>query len=398
MKKILALCTSFALVFGMGGYIIAKKKFQESAGHGRAPKTVYSCPMHPSVISDHPDQCPVCHMDLQKVDDGATADTPSDKPSDKNERKVLYYRNPMDPKVTSPAPTKDNMGMDYVAVYSDEVEENGSTQVEGRGSFTLSSERQQLIGVTKAKVEFKQLNREVKASGRVAFDPDLYIAIEEYQQAVTARSQMEGNSYPGLQKQANELITSAKTKLRLLGLGDTQIRGLSKGGSNSLNLLLPSGSVWVYAEVFEYEVAGLSASAEVEAESPSIPGKTFHGKISSISPVVNSPTRTVRLRALVPDTEGLLRPDTFLNVRIKVDLGKRLVVPENSVMHSEQQSFVFLVNDKGRFEPQPIKVGVRTDDYYEVLSGLKESDVVVTSANFLIDSESKLRGVLQKLK
>ena len=158
--------------------------------------------------------------------------------------------------LTSPVPAKDNMGMDYIPVYSDEVSDDKSNSVEGRAGFSLSTQRQQLIGVTSAKVETKHLSNEIRASGRVAFDPELFTALEEYQQAIMARNQMSGSTYPGLQRQTNELISSARTKLRLMGLSDSQIRELSKNKSDSLNLLLPSGSVWVYAEVFENEVAG----------------------------------------------------------------------------------------------------------------------------------------------
>ncbi|MGK5087341.1 efflux RND transporter periplasmic adaptor subunit [Bdellovibrionota bacterium FG-2] len=365
-------------------------------------KDLYRCSMHPAVTSDKPDICPICHMNLEKVENEEPHSNPSPVTGEttsvvKKERKIILYRNPMKPEITSPTPAKDSMGMDYIPVYQDEGETVGSASssqqgIQGRGSFSLSQERQQMIGVTTAKVSVRPLGYEVRASGRVAFDPDLFTAVEEYRQAFMSRVQMKDDLMQG---QANEMISSAKTKLKLMGLSDDQIRTLSTGKTSAMNLLLPKGTVWVYAEVFEYEVAGLKAGLKIEVEAPSIPGKVFMGKLSSINPVVNSPTRTVRVRASVPDPQGLLRPDTFMNVKIKVDLGEKLAVPENAVLFSGEKAFVYVVKDQGRFEPHAIQTGLKSQSYYEVLSGLNEGDTIVTSANFLIDSESKLRGVLE---
>ncbi len=312
----------------------------------KTKKDLYRCSMHPAVTSDKPGICPICHMNLEKVEDEKSA--PHTAPS---------------------------------------------SAVQGRAAFSLTPERQQMIGVTTAKVSVRSLGYEVRASGRVAFDPELFTAIEEYRQALMSRGQMKDDVMQG---QANEMIGSAKTKLKLMGLSDDQIRTLSSEKTSSMSLLLPKGTVWVYAEVFEYEVAGLKSGLKIEVEAPSIPGKVFVGKLSSINPVVNSPTRTVRVRASVPDPTGLLRPDTFMNVKIKVDLGEKLAVPENAVLFSGEKAFVYVVKEQGRFEPHPIRTGLKAQSYYEVLSGLNDGDTIVTSANFLIDSESKLRGVLEK--
>ncbi|OFZ05614.1 MAG: hypothetical protein A2070_03330 [Bdellovibrionales bacterium GWC1_52_8] len=255
-----------------------------------------------------------------------------------------------------------------------------------------------MIGVATTKVEVRALGFEVRATGRVAFDPELYTAVEEFRQAALTLSQMDGNPYPGLQEQGRELVSSAKTKLRLMGLGEVQIRELVKGNVDSMNLLLPKGAVWIYAEVFEYEVGGLKTGQQLEVATPSVPGKSFSGKILSISPIVNSPTRTVRVRALVPDPQNLLRPDTFVNVKIKVDLGKRLAIPDDAILHSGSETFVFIALGKGRYEPRIVTTGVKSDDSYEILSGLVDGDLVVSSANFLIDSESRLRSALKNMK
>lgn len=401
-QKLRIAVTTLFVTAGMSGlYSACTKKNDQSSGIQAAAtqnkKEHYQCSMHPSIVSDHPGICPICQMKLEKVDsDEAQAAEPEkngdQKQAQGKDRKILFYRHPMRPDITSPTPQKDEMGMDYIPTYEDEVKEERNSGVQGHASFSLTNERQQLIGVSTTQVSVRSLGYEIRASGRVAFDPELYTAVEEYRQAIISRGQMDSGP---LRRQSDELVTSAKTKLRIMGLGDDQIKTLSSGKSSSMSLLLPNGSAWVYAEVFEYEIQGLKAGFTVEVESPTAPGKIFHGKVSSVSPVVNSPSRTVRVRALVPDPEKLLRPDMYVSVKIKVDLGEKLAVPENSLLHSGDQTFVFVSKEKGKFEPRPIRVGLKSQDYYEVLSGLQPGETVVTSANFLIDSESKLRGVLQ---
>lgn len=318
------------------------------AAHGA--KETYTCPMHPSIVSDQPGKCPICHMDLQKVEDLGG------RQSKQGER------------------------------------------VGGRAAFDLSSERQQLIGVTTSKVQVLPLSLEVRASGRAAFDPELFTAIEEYRQAITSRSQMKTSPYESLRSQASELVTSARTRLKLLGLADDQIRKLSRGNTSAMSLLLPKENVWIYAEVFEYELPNLKEGQEAEVTTPSLPGRRFSGKVTSISPVLSTQTRTARVRLLVPDPDGALRPDTFVNVKVKVSLGEKLAVPADAVLHSGDQAFVFVVHGEGSFEPKEVTLGAKAGDHYEILSGLSSDEMVVTSANFLIDSESRLRGVLKSMK
>ncbi len=313
----------------------------------------------------------------------------------KGDRKILFYRHPMRPDVTSATPQKDEMGMDFIPVYQEEETTKQESDVTGRGTFSLSQEKQQLIGVTTDTVSVRPLVHEVRSSGRVAFDPDLYAAIEEYRQTALSISQMQQGP---LESQSKELLKSAKTKLRLMGLSDDQIRKLASPNVDVTNLLLPKNAVWVYAEIFEYEVTPIKPGLRVEVETPSFPGKVFVGTVSSISPVVNNPSRTIRVRVQVANPESLLRPDMFVNARIVIDLGQRLAISESAVLHSGDDAFVFRVEAGGTYVPTQVRLGVKSKDFYEVLDGLKAGDTIVTSANFLIDSESKLQSVLKSAR
>ncbi|MCM2279866.1 MAG: efflux RND transporter periplasmic adaptor subunit [Oligoflexia bacterium] len=384
--------------------LLGRAKDAQHAERGTAAKKeLYRCPMHPSVTSDHPDNCPVCHMALQKVDDDEVAEAPAAKAPKTNE---TLYHCPMHPNIVTKEPgdcpichmrlQKVDEEDDSEGAPAAHEHEEGHKSVNGRTGFSLSLEKQQLIGVATTKAEMRSLDHEVRATGKVAFDPDLFTAIEEYRQALQTRAQMVESPYSGLKSQADGMVASALTKLKLMGLSSAQIRSLV-GSANAMNLLLPKGSVWIYAEVFEYEVSGLKAGQKVEVTTPAAPGKLFVGKISSISPIVNSPTRTVRVRAEVPDPTGLLRPDTFANVKINVEMGERLTVPEDAVLHSGSGEFVFVVKGQGRFEPRPVTLGAKSKDSYEITSGLNAGDSVVSAANFLIDSESRLRAALQNM-
>lgn len=363
-----------------------------SDDHSHGP-TKYFCAMHPSVASDEPGKCPICGMDLQPV--GETGEQANSGPRASAQKKPLFYRHPMRSEVSSPVPAKDEMGMDYIPVFDDEPSDKSEISVAGRSSFSLSKHRQQLIGVTTTRAEKRPLSLEIRASGKVAFDPELFATIEEYRQAVMSSSQMENSTFGQLKQQSEELIDAAQTKLRLLGLTDSQIRKLALSKKSATDLILPKGNVWVYAEIFEYEVANVKVGQTMEVLVPALPAATFSGKVTSISPILNPQTRTVRVRALIPDPQGRLRPDTFVNGKIKLDLGIKLAVPNDSIMHSGEQTFVFVMKEKGLFEPRPVALGAITDDFTEVISGIEVGETVVTSANFMIDSESRLRAAVR---
>lgn len=318
---------------------------------------IYQCPMHPHIISGQPGTCPICHMDLQKVEEQQEGSAQTEKTA---------------------------------------VSSSMEGKPEGRAEVSLNLERQQLIGVTYEAVKKENLTREIVATGKVAFDPELYTAIEEYRQALQSFNDIKKNSFGALKSQSKTLVESARTKLLLMGFSENKIRKLAKDPHGGIDFLLPNGKAWIYAEVFEYETNGLKIGQNLEAVLPSSPNNTFKGVISSISPALNNENRTIRVRAEVNDPQRLLRPDSFMNVRIKIDFGKRLVVPDEAVLFSHGKAYVFVSKEEGRFEPRSIEIGEKTSNRYEVLRGLESGEKIVTSANFLIDSESKLRSVLEK--
>jgi Cu(I)/Ag(I) efflux system membrane fusion protein len=317
---------------------------------------------------------------------------PHSEPGKEEQQKVLYYTCPMHRFIHKDKPGSCPIcGMDLIPVFSEEPNqekgtETQSSQVIDRSPLTLSNERQQLIGVTTEKVERRPLIREIEASGRVAFDPELYTAQNDY---LIAR-RTAGGELSGLQ---NQLVQAARARLVLLGMSDSQIRDLESQGKAQRSLVVPQqgDSVWIYASLFEADFPFVSSGTTVEVTLPSS-GKVLSSSIASVDPVIDPNTRTAQARFKIPNQGGELRPGMFLQVKIRTDLGVVLTVPTGAVLDTGKRQLVYLKIGEGRFEPREIKLGRRGSQESEVLSGLNEGNQVVTQGAFLLDSESSLRS------
>jgi Cu(I)/Ag(I) efflux system membrane fusion protein len=354
-------------------------------------KGLYYCPMHPTFTSDRPGNCAICGMSLVKRE---AADVPAGgQKGAGGDKKILYYRNPMNPQATSPVPMKDQMGMDYVPVYA----EPGTQPHPG---VYISPEKQQLIGVKKGKVEVRKLSGQILTVGRVAYDPALFTAQQEYLQVLKGRRSA-GQANPNyVDEQSASLLKAVQSKLLLMGMSDAEIDAMEKQGKPETNLYLPTSEdkdVWVYITIYEYEAGLAREGMPVHVDTLAYPGQTFQGHIVSITPMLEAATRTLKARALVENPEGKLKLEMFANVRIDYDLGEKLAVPEDAVMHTGTRNIVFVVDPNSYFTPRTVTLGAKAQSYYEVLQGLAANEEVVTSANFLVDSESKLNAVLNQM-
>ncbi len=273
MKKVMGILI-VVIVFGVIGFFSASRylgQYRHMQEHAAKTKgDVYYCPMHPSYTSDKPGECPICGMALVKKDK-----TPANDPAPvSGEKKVLYYRNPMNPEVRSPGPMKDSMGMDYVPVYKEE----GAS---GKTGITMSQEKQQLIGVKKEKIEKRHLAREIRSVGKVAYDPGLYVAQTEYLQAQKTKETTKDSSLAPVKEQMQALLDAAEQKLILMGMAKGEIQELAKQGQPQQNLYLPleSKTVWVYASIYEYEVGEVKEGLSVAVDAVAFPGEVFKGTV-----------------------------------------------------------------------------------------------------------------------
>jgi Cu(I)/Ag(I) efflux system membrane fusion protein len=276
------------------------------------------------------------------------------------------------------------------------VNETGTVEgVEGYASFVLPARRQQLIGVSQGKVSRRPMMKIVRAAGRVTFDPDLATAIEEYRQAAAGGSGAVQDS-PDAQRLRNRLLQSIAARLKLLGLTQAQINELPGRTGPTAEFVTGTngGNVEVFLDIFPSDLGAVQAGQRLEARTLAAPGRVFRGVINAVDRNVNPTTRTVRARALIENSEGLLRTDTYLDVQISALLGMRLCVPADAILESGEKSLAFVISGTGKIDPRPVSIGQRGDDEVEILTGLAEGESVVTSANFLIDSESRLRSAL----
>jgi len=301
--------------------------------------------------------------------------------------KILYYRNPMNPAVTSPVPMKDQMGMDYVPVYAEKEQ-----AAAGKTGVYVSPEKQELVGIQKEKIGKEHLEREIRTVGRIAYDPELYVAQAEYLQALKAKDSTADSSLPVIKQQMDSMIAAAEKRLLLLGMNKDQIKELARKGEPQRNLYLPEegDKAWVYMTVYESDASVINEGLPVEITAVAFPGEKFEGKIAALTPVVDPATRSINARAEIDNPGNKLKPDMYVDVVMKVDLGEALAVPEEAVVDTGERQVVFVAKPDGYFETRNVQLGEKARNYYKVLSGLSEGEEVVTSGSFFIDSESKL--------
>ncbi len=376
-------------------------------------------------------------------------------------RKPLYYRHPMNPSVTSPVPAKDEMGMDYVPVYADgdngADEPAGLVKidpvtVQNIGVRTARVERRSLSRTLRTvgrvgfdeehlarlhpkvegwieKMRVDKTGEQVKKNQILLsiYAPQLVSSQEEYLLALQNRKVLENSPFEDIRRGAIELVQSARERLELLDMAEHQIRELEKSGKikkyvhihspfdgviikvgvregqfvtpkTELYGIADLSRVWVYVDVFEDELPWVKMGDEAEMAVAAVPGRTFRGKITYVYPYFESKTRTVKVRMEFDNRHGQLKPEMFADVTIHA--GRQVdavVVPEEAIVRSGSRELVFVVRAPGKFEPRIVEVGVSSGGVTQILSGVQPGEEVVTSAQFLIDSESKLREATAKM-
>ena len=376
-------------------------------------------------------------------------------------RQPLFYRNPMNPSVTSPVPAKDSMGMDYVPVYA----ENDGHEKDAAGTVKVDPVIAQNIGVRTVAAKRTSISRTIRAVARVDFDeermarlhpkvegwieelrvnktgqyvekdaillsiysPKLVSTQQEYLLALNNLQALKSSPIDDIRRGAEELAVSSRERLQLFDVPEHQIRELEQNRKIQKNLHIHSpvagtvisigarvgqyvtpktelymvvdlSTVWIYADIYEYELPWVQVGDEVEMTLAGIPGKTFTGKLDYIYPYAEARTRSVKVRLTFDNPELLLKPEMFAEVVIKSD--KRLdtvVIPSEAVIRSGRSDRVFVVRAPGKFEPVIVKLGFQSAGQVAVLEGIEDGDEVVVSAQFLVDSESSLREATRKM-
>jgi len=371
-----------------------------------AKAALYHCPMHPTYTSDRPGECPICGMSLEPITE------------------------------------------------SENAAESGD--VHGLTGVTIDFERQQLIGVRTAVVSRRALSGaldlvgfvtpdearvkrvQIRASGWVQklevnttgevvragqplltiYSPELYQSEREY---LIERSTPTDTSH--VHGHGSSEASTARTRLTLLGIPDEEIARLEREGTAAVHLTLRApvdGTVlergvsegqyvgadtplytvadlsrlWVIADLYEMDFRRLRTGDRVEFVADALPGRTFAGRVDFIYPTVSDETRTLKVRVVVDNADGALRPGMYGRVEVQGSGPKTLTLPTESVIRTGTSDYVFVARHGGRFEPRLVRLGVEDGDRVQVLGGVAEGDTVVSSASFLIDSESRLRAAI----
>jgi Cu(I)/Ag(I) efflux system membrane fusion protein len=379
--------------------------------------------------------------------------------SDGQEKKVLFFRNPMNPTITSPIPTQDSMGMDYIPVYEDE--DDGPVA----GTVKIDPTIQANIGLRTAIASRKSLGRTIRAAGRVDHDeekivrlhpkvegwiremridktgervnyndilltiysPKLVATQQEYLLALINHAALKDSPFEDVRKGAERLVRSSRERLVLLDVPEHQIVELERTGhvKEGLHIHAPADgtvmnigarqgqfvtpgtelysivnldTVWVYADIYEYELPWIKVGDKVRMTLRAAPGRTFESDIAYIYPYAQDKTRTTRIRVVFENQEGLLRPEMFADLSISAsELPDQVVVPAESVVRSGDFNQIFVVTHEGTFEPRKVALGIESRGEVAVISGVDVGERVVVSAQFLIDSESKLQEATAKM-
>ena len=415
--------------------------------------------MHPQVIQDKPGTCPICQMQLEPlavVQSGQSTMT-GGQPA-KGERKIAYWWDPMmNPPYISDRPGKSPMGMDLVPRYEDEVSAGTSVKidpviVQNMGvrvaDVTRGPVRQDLRAVgylAEAQPNVRDVNLRVSgwveklhadtvgmalSNGSPLFDlysPELQVAVSEIIAARRSAGDQRGASDGVGQQATAALLDAAHLKLEQWGLERSEIDRLArldaaprtvtftspidgylmqkmvvqgaavKAGDMALRIVDLS-TVWLDAQVYAQDLPFVKLGEQVTAEVEGVPGKQFVGKVVFIHPQVDVQTRTATVRMALANRELTLRPGMFATAHIRAQLSdSALLIPREAVIDTGTRQVVFVAEGEGHFSPRKVTMGsASADGMVQVLDGLSGSERVVTSGQFLLDAESRMREAIQK--
>lgn len=457
MKRAVLLVTVLLTVFALLVPGCAKKAGTDGE---------YYCPMHPTYVANRPGDCPICNMRLVKREPakakaaagGASPHSAAPPAAANAGRKLLYYRNPMDPKVTSPVPAKDAMGMDYVPVYADE--HAAASGVEGYATVQLDDEGRRLAGVQTTAAVRERLSRLVRTVGIVTpdetrlhhlhvkvagfveklyinatgqrvtagdpafefYSPEILSSEQEFLLARRAAADLGSGGSAEARRAADDLLAAARRRLELFDVPSGFIAKLEQTGvaSRTVTILAPASGyvtlknvvegqqvepgvelvtitdlsrIWIEADFYENEARLVRIGQTAALTLPYDPGTRLEGTVRYVYPYFDAQTRTLKVRFEFANRETLLKPSMYVDVTLEVEAQEGVVIPESAVLDSGVRQVVFVDLGDGRFEPRAVEAGLRSDGKVQV-TGVEAGEKVVTRANFLLDSESRLRGAV----
>jgi Cu(I)/Ag(I) efflux system membrane fusion protein len=384
-------------------------------------QVVYYCPMHPSVVQDHPGECPICHMSLvlQEAAPAGQGSRSDDAPPGLPGLKTVEI-----------APERVQlMGMKTARVTREallpELRVVGHV---GAPETGLGQVQTRLAGWVE-KLHVSQTGVKVRKGQELAtvYSPDLLAAQQELIDAVAWAKKTApppaGEPHGGMAQ--SDLVAAARRRLEVLGLSRADILDVEHAHGQRLGTLIvraPQGGtvaakpvvegayvqpgtvlyeiadlsrVWVHADVYEHDVSRVKVGQKARLVLEAYAGQIFDGAVDFVAPTLDEKTRTMRARLVFGNQDGRLKPGMVGTVLVALPPAEGLVAPREAVVDTGAEQYLFVALDGGRFEPRRVKLGARAADRVQILEGVAEGETVVTTANFLIDSESRLRSAIE---
>ncbi|MCF8264720.1 MAG: efflux RND transporter periplasmic adaptor subunit [Melioribacteraceae bacterium] len=444
LNIILALLLIISLSFIFYQNVIDSK---EMVSTDHEETQLYTCGMHPDIISEEPGNCPICEMKLTPIK--------SDN-RDNGEKTIAYWVAPMDPNEIYDSPGKSKMGMDLVPVYQNEIDDGSivtiDSQIQQNMNVKISTLKERKLSTsirTNAIIKSNE-TKEFAITSRVSgwieqlsvnfegqqinkgqklleiYSPELVSAQQEYLSALEYQKSLQSSSNGEIILSGEKLVQNSIKKLELLEMSENDIKQVAANGqvSNRIPIYSPVtgfvmkkdilegdkikvsdnlmhvtdlSNVWIFADIYENDFAKIKLGAKVNIKIAAFPNQTFEGKVGFINPKLDPKSRTIKVRIEIPNKDFLLKPAMLAEVNILGEESQSYPVIEvESVIRSGEKNIAVLALGEGKFKPVEIKLGLYSDGYYQVLEGLQEGNKIVSSAQFLIDSESNLKSALKQ--
>jgi len=413
MKKALIIISGILIlavsVFGV--YKLFNGKDQDMTV--KKSSELYICPMHPQIQSDHPGVCPICHMDLVLKDIGNNQkefDSLKNKSKESGDVILNHEQQVLANVQTEKVSIKEyrnNLTFNGYIKTGENNMRHISTPVSGKLIRMYVNYEGQMV--TKGQAVFEM------------YSPEIYSTEKEYILALQNYENAKNSSYDLVTEQAEDLIASTKTRLRLWEVTTAQIEELERtkeardhitvyskysgvitkkivheghwaAAGEDIYDIVDMSVLWVMASVPEADIKAIKPGQQADIRAVSYPDELFKAKVNFISPMLNPETRTLEVRLDVTNRNYRLKPDMY----VKVEIGSagyewNIVVPRNAVIRTGKMDIVYIKKDNNVFSPVKVTIGGEQDGKYLITSGLSEGDEIVTSAGFLIDSESQIQ-------
>lgn len=424
------------IVLAVGAFAwfgMVRRQARQPSGSAQVGKEVYYCPMHKTYHSDKPGNCPICSMKLVKLESSSAPEATGAG------MKSSAPNTPMNMQPGGPAPTPPSgdgsifvppQKQQLIGMRSVPAEVGTLTKdirIVGKVSYDethLTHIHSKVSGYIE-EVFADSVGKPVRAGEPLftIYSPDLVATEQDYLLALRSRELLKASTVASAAQGSENLIAAARERLRLWDVTDDEVRSLEADGkvkramavyspvsgvvmeraayhhgtfvdpTKDLFTIVDLSHVWVLGEVYETDLPFVRTGQAAEIELPySGGGRRLRGRVNFIYPFLDPKTRTVQVRMDFPNADLSLKPEMFTNITMSVSIGRQVLIPQDALMDTGSEQYVFIDKGDGYVQPRRVKTSAEAGEKVGIQEGLKPDERVVTGANFIVDSESRLNG------